>query len=98
MKMMHKHFLGLAMIAAIGPALISTANAQLYFEIAKAPERAPKIAIIPFSNDQAIYPVVEQDLNRSGRFTSASKSTCNSKPRQCQCWKHGKRQVYLMWF
>ena len=48
MKMMQKHFLGLAMIAAIGPALIRTANAQLYFEIARAPDRALMIAIIPF--------------------------------------------------
>lgn len=90
MKMMHKHFLGLAMIAAIGPALISTANAQLYFEIAKAPERAPKIAIIPFSNDQAIYPVVEQDLNRSGRFTSASKNlpaTASLDNVNAEAWK-----------
>ena len=90
MKMMHKHFLGLAMIAAIGPALISTANAPLYFEIAKAPERAPKIAIIPFSNDQAIYPVVEQDLNRSGRFTSASKNlpaTASLDNVNAEAWK-----------
>ena len=90
MKMMHKHFLGLAMIAAIGPALISTANAQLYFKIAKAPERAPKIAIIPFSNDQAIYPVVEQDLNRSGRFTSASKNlpaTASLDNVNAEAWK-----------
>lgn len=74
MKMTHKHFLGLAIIAALSPAVISTSYAQLHLEIAKAPEQAPKIAIIPFSNDQTIYPIVESDLNRSGRFTSSSQN------------------------
>ena len=75
MKIMPKHLLGLAIAtAAFSPAFVPNAYAQLYFEIEKAPERAPKIAILPFSNDQAIYPVVEQDLNRSGKFSSASKN------------------------
>lgn len=74
MKITQKHFLGLALIAAFSPALVSTAQAQLYFEIEKAPEQAPKIAIVPFLNDQSLYPIVENDLNRSGRFTSASKN------------------------
>jgi TolB protein len=46
----------------------------LHLEIAKAPEQAPKIAIIPFSNDQTIYSIVENDLNRSGKFSSASQN------------------------
>ena len=72
MKIMTRHLLGLAIVAALSPALVTTASAQLYFEIAKAPEQAPKIAIIPFSNDRAFYPIIENDLNRSGRFSSAS--------------------------
>ena len=74
MKRISKHFLGLAIIAAFSPALITTSYAQLHLEIAKAPEQAPKIAIVPFSGDQSLYPVIEQDLNRSGRFTSSSKN------------------------
>ncbi|MFI7913932.1 Tol-Pal system protein TolB, partial [Acinetobacter baumannii] len=41
---------------------------------AKAPDQAPKIAIVPFNNDNGLYPIVETDLNRSGRFTSSSKN------------------------
>ena len=54
MKIIPKRLLGLAIIAALSPALITTSYAQLHLEIAKAPESAPKIAIIPFSNDQSI--------------------------------------------
>lgn len=74
MKRISKHLLGLAIIAAFSPALITTSHAQLHLEITKAPEQAPKIAIVPFSGDQSLYPVIEQDLNRSGRFTSSSKN------------------------
>jgi TolB protein len=52
--------------------LATQSYAQLHLEITKAPEAAPKIAVVPFSQDQSIYPIVENDLNRSGRFTSAS--------------------------
>lgn len=74
MKMISKHILGLAIIAACSPALITTSYAQLHLEIAKAPEEAPKIAIIPFNNDASLYPIIENDLNRSGRFSSSSKN------------------------
>ena len=74
MKMISKHVLSLAIIATFIPAFITTANAQLHLEIAKAPEQAPKIAILPLSNDASLYPIIEQDLNRSGRFSSASKN------------------------
>lgn len=67
-----KHLLSIAIITAFSSAFIPHAFAQLHLEIAKAPEQAPKIAIVPFANDQSIYPIVENDLNRSGRFTSAS--------------------------
>ena len=69
-----KHFLGIAILAAHSPAIVTTSYAQLHLEIAKAPEQAPKIAIVPFNNDNALYPIVENDLNRSGRFSSASKN------------------------
>ena len=90
MKIMTKHFIGLAIVAALSPALVSTASAQLHLEIEKAPEQAPKIAIIPFSNDQSIYPVVENDLNRSGRFSSASKNlpaTASLNNINAEAWK-----------
>ncbi|AWL28316.1 MULTISPECIES: Tol-Pal system beta propeller repeat protein TolB [Acinetobacter] len=75
MKMTPKHLLGLAVIlASFSPAFVTSTYAQLHLEIAKAPEQAPKIAILPFGNDQTIYPIVENDLNRSGRFSSASKN------------------------
>ncbi|WP_038345365.1 Tol-Pal system beta propeller repeat protein TolB [Acinetobacter sp. A47] len=69
-----KHLISLAVFAAIGTVVPTATFAQLHLEIAKAPEQAPKIAIIPFANDNAIYPIVESDLNRSGRFTSASQN------------------------
>ena len=74
MKMISKQLLALAIVAVFSPALVSTSYAQLHLEIAKAPEQAPKIAIVPFAGDQKLYPVVEQDLNRSGRFTSSSRN------------------------
>ena len=73
-KMTRKHFLSLAILTAFGATFSPQSFAQLHLEIAKAPEQAPKIAILPFSNDQSIYPIVENDLNRSGRFTSSSQN------------------------
>ena len=90
MKMTTKHFLGLAIVAAFSPALVTTSYAQLHLEIAKAPEQAPKIAIVPFSNDNALYPIVENDLNRSGRFSSASKNlpaTATMNNANADAWK-----------
>ena len=74
MNTSRKHLLSLALITALSPIASTTAFAQLYLEIAKAPDQAPKIAIIPFTNDNGLYPIVETDLNRSGRFTSSSKN------------------------
>ncbi len=71
MKM--KHLLALAILSTLGLGVSSSSMAQLQLEIAKAPEQAPQIAIVPFSNDATIYNIVENDLNRSGRFSSASK-------------------------
>ena len=90
MKIMPKRLLGLAIIVALSPALITPSYAQLHLEIAKAPESAPKIAILPFSNDQSIYPIIEQDLNRSGRFTSSSKNlpaTASVNNVNAEAWK-----------
>lgn len=74
MNTSRKHLLSLALITALSPIASNTAFAQLYLEIAKAPDQAPKIAIVPFTNDNGLYPIVETDLNRSGRFTSTSKN------------------------
>ncbi|MDM1248389.1 Tol-Pal system beta propeller repeat protein TolB [Acinetobacter sichuanensis] len=90
MKMTPKHLLGLAVIMAFSPAFVTTTYAQLHLEIAKAPEEAPKIAILPFGNDQTIYPIVENDLNRSGRFSSASKNlpaTASLNNINAEAWK-----------
>ncbi len=74
MEMTRKHLLSLAILTAFSPVLVTQVHAQLHLEIAKAPEEAPKIAIVPFSNDSSLYPIIETDLNRSGKFTSASKN------------------------
>ncbi|AOA57662.1 Tol-Pal system beta propeller repeat protein TolB [Acinetobacter larvae] len=74
MKMMSKHILALALLVSVSPLITTQTHAQLHLEIVKAAEQAPKIAILPFSNDQTIYPIVENDLNRSGRFSSASRN------------------------
>ena len=72
--MIRKHLLCLSILTVLSPVLATQSYAQLHLEITKAPEAAPKIAIIPFNNDQSIYPIVESDLNRSGKFSSASKN------------------------
>lgn len=74
MNTSRKHLLSLALITALSPLASTTAFAQLYLEIAKAPDQAPKIAIVPFTNDNGLSPIIETDLNRSGRFTSSSKN------------------------
>lgn len=74
MEKNRKHLLCLAVLTSLGIIITTQSQAQLHLEITKAPEAAPKIAIVPFSQDQSIYPIVENDLNRSGRFTSASKN------------------------
>ena len=90
MKMKPKHLLYLTILTAFTPVLATHAYAQLHLEIAKAPEEAPKIAIIPFNNDQSIYPIVENDLNRSGKFSSASKNlpaTASMNSPNADAWK-----------
>lgn len=72
--MTRKNLLGLAMIAALGAGLSSQTFAQLHLEIVKTAAESPKIAIVPFSSDSSIYPIIENDLNRSGKFSSGSKN------------------------
>lgn len=74
MKKTRKHLLCLAVCTALSPIALTQTHAQLHLEIAKAPESAPQIAVVPFINDQGIYSVVESDLNRSAKFTSSSKN------------------------
>lgn len=50
----------------------SIAHAELTFEIAKAFEQAPQIAVVPFASDSTVYSIVQTDLQRSGKFNSAS--------------------------
>ena len=54
------------------PVLTTQANAALTFEVAKAFEEAPQIAVVPFASDSLIYSVVQTDLQRSGKFNSGS--------------------------
>jgi hypothetical protein len=96
MDMNRKHLLSIAIITALSSAFVPQAFAQLHLEIAKAPEQAPKIAIVPFANDQSIYPIVENDLNRSGRFTSASKIYLLQVQLIRFKQMHGKMLVFLM--
>lgn len=63
-----------AMLLGCGLAIFPSAQAALHLEIVKSPTQAPQIAIIPFSNDQTVYGIVANDLNRSGRFSSSSKN------------------------
>ncbi|WP_394650804.1 Tol-Pal system beta propeller repeat protein TolB [uncultured Acinetobacter sp.] len=90
MDMTRKHLLSFALIAALGMTVTSNTFAQLHLEIAKAPEEAPKIAIAPFANDQSLFPIVENDLNRSGRFSSSSKNlpaTASVDQVQASAWQ-----------
>ncbi|WP_219931151.1 hypothetical protein, partial [Stenotrophomonas maltophilia] len=93
MEMKPKHLLCLAIFTALGPILVSQTHAKLHLEIAKEPAEAPKIAIIPFNNDQNIYPIVQNDLNRSGKFTSSSKNlparAANNSPNTAACQAAG---------
>lgn len=66
-----KH-LGLVLLLACSPLYPQMSYAQLHLEIAKAPDQAPQIAVVPFASDQTIFPIIASDLNRSGRFTSTS--------------------------
>ena len=90
MEMTRKHLLCLTILTALSPVLATQSYAQLHLEIVKAAEEAPKIAIIPFNNDQSIYPIVESDLNRSGKFSSASKNlpaTASINAPNAEAWK-----------
>ncbi len=49
-----------------------TAHAELQIEIAKAFEEAPQIAIVPFESDSVLQPIIQADLQRSGKFASSS--------------------------
>lgn len=75
MEMNRNRLLAIMLALSCGPMIATTALAQLQLEIAKSPDAtAPKIAIVPFDSDQKIYTIVENDLNHSGKFTSASKN------------------------
>ncbi|MFE1727380.1 Tol-Pal system protein TolB, partial [Acinetobacter baumannii] len=46
MKTSRKHLLALTLLTALSPLAPTAAFAQLHLEIAKAPDQAPKIAIV----------------------------------------------------
>ncbi len=97
MEMTRKHLLCLAVLTAFSPVLITQSHAQLHLEITKAPEEAPKIAIIPFANDQNIYPIVENDLNRSGKFQQCiEEPSCNSGIKRTQCRSLASSRIFRM--
>ncbi|XID75533.1 Tol-Pal system beta propeller repeat protein TolB [Alkanindiges sp. WGS2144] len=59
--------------SAFLPALTAqSAPAALTFEVAKAFEEAPQIAVVPFASDNLVYSIVQSDLQRSGKFNSSS--------------------------
>jgi TolB protein len=51
-----------------------SAQAALTFEVAKAFDEAPQIAVVPFGGDTTVYSIVQSDLQRSGKFNSSSKN------------------------
>ena len=74
MEMTRKHLLCLTILTALSPVLATQSYAQLHLEIVKAAEEAPKIAIIPFNNDQSIYPIVESDPTALANFQVLQKT------------------------
>lgn len=89
--MTRKHLIALALVTTCGLTLPTITSAQLHLEIAKAPEQAPKIAIVPFNNDESLYPIIEKDLNYSGRFSSGSQNlpaTASMNQINSDTWKN----------
>lgn len=69
------------------------AHAELQIEIAKAFDDAPQIAVVPFEADRTLQPIIQQDLQRSGKF--ASSSNLPEQPYQAQdinaaAWQNAK--------
>ncbi|MEY2864274.1 MAG: hypothetical protein RLY58_1981 [Pseudomonadota bacterium] len=61
-----------AMIAGLPIVAPTHAHAELQIEIAKAFEQAPQIAIVPFESDSVLQPIIQSDLQRSGKFASSA--------------------------
>ena len=71
--MLNSHLLRACLLA--GSSLLVAlplAHAELKFEIAKAFDQAPQIAVVPFAGDTTVYGIVQTDLQRSGKFNSTS--------------------------
>ena len=94
-----KH-LGFAVLIACSPLYMQNSFAQLHLEIAKAPEQAPQIAVVPFASDHTIFPIITSDLNRSGRFTSTSNNLPDqpTAPSQMNAgvWKNARIPYVVM--
>lgn len=61
--------LSLAMLCLLP---IGASHAELQLEIVKAPDQAPQIAIVPFASDSTLQPIIQSDLQRSGKFASSA--------------------------
>ncbi len=51
---------------------LTASHAELQLEIVKAPDQAPQIAIVPFESDSTLQPIIQSDLQRSGKFASSA--------------------------
>ncbi|MDE2419776.1 MAG: Tol-Pal system beta propeller repeat protein TolB [Gammaproteobacteria bacterium] len=70
-------------------------HAELQLEIVKAPDQAPQIAIVPFASDATLQPIIQSDLQRSGKFASganlpAMPTTSQDVEANQQVWQNAK--------
>ncbi|MEC7119963.1 MAG: Tol-Pal system beta propeller repeat protein TolB [Pseudomonadota bacterium] len=61
-----------AVLGSITLALPLPAQAELQIEIAKSFAEAPQIAIVPFESDTVLQPIIQANLQRSGKFASSA--------------------------
>jgi TolB protein len=74
---------------------INLSHAELQLEIVKAPDQAPQIAIVPFASDATLQPIIQSDLQRSGKFASganlpAMPTTSQDVEANQQVWQNAK--------
>jgi TolB protein len=74
---------------------IGISHAELQLEIVKAPDQAPQIAIVPFASDSTLQPIIQSDLQRSGKFASSANlpampTTSQDVEANQQVWQNAK--------
>jgi len=47
-------------------------HAELHLEVVKPLDQAPQIAVVPFEADSTLQPIIQSDLQRSGKFVSSA--------------------------